>query len=196
MGQTKALELFADGRPPTRFYLTVPASADPEAVSAELTDGGAEQGIDAQTFLAAAKTETDAQQGFLNLLQAYLGLGLLIGIAGLGVVLVRAVRERRRQFGVMRALGIAAPVIRRAFLVEASFVAVQGVALGIGLGLLSSWQVLTRSSAFEEGLDFTVPAKILIGLGLGCLAASLLMASVPAFRVGRTSPAAALRMTT
>ncbi|MCP4228487.1 MAG: FtsX-like permease family protein, partial [Actinomycetia bacterium] len=143
-----------------------------------------------------AKAETDAQQGFLYLLQAYLGLGLLIGIAGLGVVLARAVRERRRQFGVMRALGIAAPVIRRAFVVEASFVAVQGVVLGIGLGLLSSWQVLTRSSAFEDGLGFTVPAQILIGLALACLAASLLMTSVPAIRAGRTTPAVALRMTT
>ncbi|MCP5031520.1 MAG: FtsX-like permease family protein [Actinomycetia bacterium] len=196
MGQARVAELMADGRLPTRFYLTVPSSADPDVVAAQLTDSGAERGIDARTFLAAAKAETDAQQGFLYLLQAYLGLGLLIGIAGLGVVLARAVRERRRQFGVMRALGIAAPVIRRAFVVEASFVAVQGVVLGIGLGLLSSWQVLTRSSAFEDGLGFTVPAQILIGLALACLAASLLMTSVPAIRAGRTTPAVALRMTT
>ena len=129
------------------------------------------------------------------MLQAYLGLGLLIGIAGLGVVLVRAVRERRRQFGVMRALGIAAPVIRRSFIVEASFVAIQGVLLGIGLGLLSSWQVLTRSSAFEENLDFTAPVAILVGLGATCLAASLVMAAIPAIRAGRVTPAAALRLT-
>ena len=196
MGETQMADLLADGRPPTRFYLTVAPSADAETVATELTDSGAENGIEAETFLAAAKAETDAQQGFLYLLQAYLGLGLLIGIAGLGVVLIRAVRERQRQFGVMRALGIAAPVIRRAFVVEASFVAVQGVGLGIGLGLLSSWQVLTRSSAFEDGLSFSVPGLVLAGLGLGCLAASLLMASVPAIRAGRTTPADALRMTT
>jgi putative ABC transport system permease protein len=196
MGESRMADLLADGRPPTRFYLTTAPSADPETVASRLTDEGAERGIEAETFLAAAKAETDAQQGFLYLLQAYLGLGLLIGIAGLGVVLVRAVRERQRQFGVMRALGIAAPVIRRAFVVEASFVAIQGVGLGIGLGLLSSWQVLTRSSTFEDGLSFTVPGQILAVLGLGCLAASLLMASVPAIRAGRTTPAVALRMTT
>jgi len=168
----------------------------PAQVATDLTNDGVEQGVDARTFLSAAKAETDAQQGFLNLLQAYLGLGLLIGIAGLGVVLVRAVRERRRQFGVMRALGIAAPVIRRAFVVEAAFVAFQGVALGIGLGLLSSWQVLTRSSAFEQGLDFTVPTPPLALLAAGCLMASLAMAAIPAVRAGRTLPAVALRMTT
>ena len=147
------------------------------------------------TFLAAAKAETDAQQGFLYMLQGFLGLGLLIGIAGLGVVLVRAVRERRRQFGVMRALGIAAPVVRRAFIVEAAFVALQGVTLGIALGILSSWQVLTRSTAFEANLEFTVPAPVLLALAAGCLVASLAMAAVPAIRAGRTTPAVALRVT-
>ncbi len=196
VGDNHAVALFDDNRPPTRHYVSVVGSADATAVAAELTSDGVERGIDARTFLASAKAATDEQQGFLNLLQGYLGLGLLIGIAGLGVVLVRAVRERRRQFGVMRALGIAAPVVRRAFIVEAAFVAVQGVVLGIGLGMLSAWQVLTRSTAFEAGLSFTAPVLVLLGLGLSCLLASLLMASAPALRAGRTAPAVALRMTT
>lgn len=196
IGDDLLVGLFDDNRPPTRFYLDVIDEGAAKAVAASLTDDGVQQGVDAQTFLAAAKSATDEQQGFLNLLQAYLGLGLLIGIAGLGVVLVRAVRERRRQFGVMRALGIASPVIRQAFIIEAAFVAVQGVILGISLGLLSSWQVLTRSSAFEEGLSFTVPGLPLLLLGIGCLIASLIVAAVPAVRAGRTVPAVALRMTT
>ncbi len=196
MGDDRVVELLADDRPQTRFYIAVDSSADAAAVASSLTNDGAEQGIDARTFLAAAKSETDEQEGFLNMLQAYLSLGLLIGIAGLGVVLIRAVRERRRQFGVMRALGIAAPVIRKAFIVEASFVAIQGVLLGIGLGLLSSWQLLTQSSAFEDNLNFTVPGQILTGLGIGCLLASLVMAAVPAIRAGRVTPADALRMAT
>ncbi len=188
--------LLDDDRPKTRFYVSVDQPNNATAVAARLTNEGAEQGVDGQTFLAAAKAETDEQEGFINMLQAYLGLGLLIGIAGLGVVLARAVRERRRQFGVMRALGIAAPVIRRAFVIEASFVAFQGVLLGIGLGLLSSWQLLTKSTAFEENLSFTVPVVILAGLGMACVVASLLMAAIPAIRAGRVTPAAALRMTT
>jgi putative ABC transport system permease protein len=196
MAAERATELFADNRPPTRYYVDLDASADPAVVAQDLTDGGLEQGIDARTFLSAAKAETDAQETFLRLLQSYLALGLLIGIAGLGVVLVRAVRERQRQFGVMRALGIAAPVVRRTFVIEAAFVACQGVALGVGLGLLSSWQILTRSEAFERDLDFAVPTVTLIALAGGCLLASLLTAAVPAVRAGRTAPAVALRMTT
>ncbi|MGI9614375.1 MAG: ABC transporter permease [Acidimicrobiales bacterium] len=194
-GDELALDLYGDDRPPTRHYLTLELGADPASVADDLNATGVERGVDATTFLAAAKAETDAQQGFLYMLQGFLGLGLLIGIAGLGVVLVRAVRERRRQFGVMRALGIAAPVVRRAFIVEAAFVALQGVTLGIALGILSSWQVLTRSTAFEANLEFTVPAPVLLALAAGCLLASLAMAAVPAIRAGRTTPAVALRVT-
>lgn len=185
-----------DDRPATRFYIDVLDGASPEEVARRLTTDGVRQGIDARTFLSVAEAETGEQEGFLNLLQIYMGLGLLIGIAGLGVVMIRAVRERRRQFGVMRALGVASPVIRRAFVVEASFVAVQGVALGIGLGVLSSWQVLTRSTAFEAGLAFRLPAAGLLVLAAGCLLASLAMAAIPAIRAGRILPAAALRMAT
>lgn len=185
-----------DDRPVTRFYVSTEQPSAAAEIAEALTNGGAERGVEATTFLAAAKSETDEQEGFLNMLQAYLGLGLLIGIAGLGVVLVRAVRERRRQFGVMRALGIPAPVVRRAFVVEASFVAVQGVLLGIGLGLLSAWQLFSQSSTFEANLDFVVPYQILVVLGMACLAASLAIAAIPAVRAGRISPAAALRVTT
>lgn len=183
-----------EGLPITRYYLDLADGADPAAVADRLTAAGVAQGVDARTFLSAAKAETDEQEGFLNLLQVYMGLGLLIGIAGLGVVMIRAVRERRRQFGVLRALGIASDVIRRAFLIEASFVALQGVVLGVGLGLLSSWQILTRSTAFEEGLEFQLPEVSLGLLAAGCLVASLIMAAVPAIRAGRVIPAEALRV--
>lgn len=193
VGPAAGTELFGDGYPATRFYLDVDEAVDPMVMASELTNNGAAQGVDAMSFEQAAKLATDEQEGFLYLLQAYLALGLLIGTAGLGVVLVRAVRERRRQFGVLRALGVAPFVIRQAFLVEAAFVAFQGVALGIGLGLLSSWQVLANSSAIEADLGFSVPAGALVILGLSCFAASLVMAAVPAIRAARTSPALALR---
>lgn len=196
VSSTQLATFTGEDRPVTRFYLDVADGASPEAVAQRLTTEGVRQGVDARTFLSRAEEETSEQEGFLNMLQSFMGLGLLIGIAGLGVVMIRAVRERRRQFGVMRALGVASSVIRRSFVVEASFVALQGVALGIGLGVLSSWQVLTQSSAFEEGLDFRLPVQGLIVLAIGCLVASLAMAAIPAVRAGRVLPAAALRTAT
>ena len=71
---------------------------------------------------------------FFRLMQGYLGLGLLVGIAGLSVVMVRAVRERRRTIGVLRALGFRAQTVQRAFMAEATLVAVEGVITGAVLG--------------------------------------------------------------
>ncbi len=181
--------------PVSRYYLDLVPGADAEAVADRLTADRVADGVDARTFLSAAEAATDEQEGFLNLLQVYMGLGLLIGIAGLGVVLIRAVRERRRQFGVLRALGISSAVIRRAFVIEASFVALQGLVLGVALGILSSWQTLTRSSAIEADLTFRLPVQGLAIVAAGCLAASLVMAAVPAVRAGRVVPAEALRLT-
>jgi hypothetical protein len=42
---------------------------------------------------------------FNRLIQGFMGLGLLVGVAALGVISARSVVERRQQIGVMRALG-------------------------------------------------------------------------------------------
>ena len=79
----------------------------------------------------------------------YLGFGLLIGIAGLGVVMVRAARERRHEIGTLRAMGLQGRVVSRAFLIEAFFIAGGGVIIGTSLALVTAYQVVVNSSAFS-----------------------------------------------
>jgi putative ABC transport system permease protein len=188
-----ATALLGDRAVGNRMYVQVADGADAEAVADRLTAGGVENGADAQTFISAVEDEMREMQGFFRLLQGYLGLGLLIGIAGLGVVMVRAVRERRRQIGMLRAMGFSSQLVRRAFLAEAGFVAVQGIVLGIGLGLVVSYQLL-HSDVMGEPLPFTVPwlavAILLVVPGLAAMAA----AYAPAAQASRIQPAAALRI--
>jgi len=185
----EVFEKFSD-----RQYVQLNKSSDIEPFVEQVKETFATNGVQAESFQAIAKSEIEGQEVFLNILQGYLALGLLIGFAGLGVVQIRAVRERRQQLGMMRAVGIKASVTRNAFLTEAGFIGFQGVFLGIGLGVLSSWQILTQSSAFEEGLTFSMPYGRLGMLALLAFAASLLAGLIPAIRAGRTTPAAALRM--
>ncbi|MEW1908118.1 FtsX-like permease family protein [Kitasatospora sp. NPDC085895] len=136
-----------------------------------------------------------ANTAFFRLMQGFLALGLLIGITGLGVVMVRAVRERRRTIGVLRALGCQARTVERSFLWESGLVALEGTLLGAALGVLTTWLMYQKSSAFT-GLDGGFPvewAQIAVLAAL-TLAASLLAAAGPARRAARIRPALAVRL--
>ena len=81
----------------------------------------------------------------------------MIGVVGIGVIMVRAVRERRRQVGVLRGLGFEAKAVRSSFVVESAFVAVEGVLVGVILARISRPLPMTLTDEFGGGLQFTIP---------------------------------------
>jgi putative ABC transport system permease protein len=180
---------------PNRTYVAVEPGADPDVVARALNGELVAEGVDARTFRSIVSDALAEQRGFFRLMQGFLSLGLLIGIAGLGVVMVRAVRERRRQIGMLRAMGLTAEDVRSAFLVEATFVAVRGLVLGVLLGLVTCYSLLDHSSVFEGAhLEFTVPwgtLAVVVGIPL---VSSLLAAVGPASRASAIRPAVALRV--
>ena len=191
------LREFAPDTSVARHYVRLAEGADADDVAGRLNGRFLTQGADARSFDEAVGVFIAQQAGFFNLIQGYLALGLVIGIAGLGVVLVRAVRERRRQIGMLRAMGFTSSTVRRSFVLEAAFIAVQGIAIGVGLGLLTSWSVLSNSAAFgNQELPFEIPwASLLVVCVAAPLVASLLAAAGPAHAASRIRPAVALRVT-
>lgn len=178
-----------------RHYVKVAAGADPEQVATRINGALITNGASAQTFSSAINDLLATQLAFFSLLRGYLGLGLVIGIAGLGVVMVRAVRERRRQIGMLRAMGFSAGIVRRSFIVEAAFVAAQGIVLGLGLGMITSYNLLTNSDSFGgQDLPFSWPWGVLALIAGIPFVASLLATAVPAAQAARIKPAVALRI--
>ena len=100
---------------------------------------------------------TQTRQIF-QLFQGYLAMGLIVGIAGTAVVMVRAVRERRRQIGTLRALGFGARPIGRSFAIETAFVAVEGTVIGAVLALVTLYDIVALSDSFGD-LPFSVPCR-------------------------------------
>jgi putative ABC transport system permease protein len=190
------LPTFVERTSASRFYVEVKPGQHPDDVARHLQGALVAYGVKADTFGSLVDDRLSGQAQFISLLEGFLSLGLLIGIAGLGVVMVRAVRERRREIGMLRAMGCPAGVVRRAFMIEASFIAVQGILIGAVLGLITGFSVLGSSSTFGgEALPFTVPWTTLILLSVAALVASLLAVSAPATQASRVKPAVALRMT-
>ena len=188
-------ELFGERDIVTRYYLGVADGADAGAVASSVNAAFLAQGADADTFTALIGEGADTLTGFLALLRGFLGFGLLVGIAGLGVVMVRAVRERRQEIGMLRAMGFRSGLIRIAMLSEAGLIAVQGTVIGAVLGLITTRQLLMASDSFGDvPIPFIVPwAGLAVILALP-LAASLAVTAWPATRAARIRPAVALRI--
>jgi putative ABC transport system permease protein len=128
----------------------------------------------------------------LNLLTGFLALGLVVGIAGLGVISTRAVVERRQQIGMMRALGYRRSHVQRSFLMESSFIAILGLVLGALVGLWQSYQFFVTQKALGS-VVFHVPVVELALILLGAYAATLVTTYLPARAAARIAPADALR---
>jgi putative ABC transport system permease protein len=128
-----------------------------------------------------------------SLLQGFMSLGLVVGIAALGVISTRAVVERRHEIGVLRAIGYRRRTVQLSFLLESSLVALIGILIGVVLGLALSYNVINFLQGQIEGLEFQISwLQIVIIVAVAYLA-SLLMTLLPAWQASRIYPAEALR---
>lgn len=192
------LDAMGDATTPGRAFLKVAdgsSRAEIDDVARRLAARTVRQGAEVETFEKVVARELSETTSFMRLLQGYLGFGLLIGIAGLGVVMVRAARERRHEIGTLRAMGLQGKVVARAFLIEALFIAGGGVLIGTALGVVTAYQVVVNSSAFSLSSDtFTIPWVQLVLIAVVPSVCSLAAAAQPARAVGRIRPAVALRI--
>jgi putative ABC transport system permease protein len=186
--------LFGESVVSNLLFVATEPGVDAAALADSVNGRFLPNGADAQSFRDLVHENLSQQRQFFRLMQGYLALGLLVGIAGLGVVMVRAVRERRRQVGVLRSLGFPARSVRRAFVVESAFVALEGIAIGTVLANVTAWRLVSNET-FGAELAFEVPWLQLTLLVLGTFAASMLATIAPAQQASRIRPAVALRIT-
>ncbi|HTT73690.1 MAG TPA: FtsX-like permease family protein [Thermoplasmata archaeon] len=144
-------------------------------------------------LLASSIASTEA---IIGLLQIFVGLGLAVGIAAMGIVALRAVVERRREIGMIRANGFTRGMVLKAFFLEYSFVTLVGIAIGTALGLLIVWNLTQSPLAASAGVSvFAVPylsLVIFLSLAYGL---SMLAVAEPSLRAARLPPAEAVRPT-
>ena len=185
--------IFGDRATPNDLFIATNPGISGQSLADRINTQFLTNGADASTFRKLVTDNLSTQLQFFRLMQGYIALGLVVGIAGLGVVMVRAVRERRRQVGVLRALGFDGRAVRRAFTAESAFVTAEGVIVGMLLANVMAWR-LSANKAFG-GLHYSLPWLSLVVLGLGTFLASLLATAAPAKQASRIRPAVALRMT-
>jgi len=193
MSAETLLSVFGDRATPNVFYVDAASGVSADRLAREVNGRFLANGTDASSFVSIVEENLSQQQGFFKLMRGYLALGLVVGIAGLGVVMVRAVRERRREVGVLRSLGFDPAAVRRAFLVESAFVALEGILTGTVLAVVTTWR-LSANADFGATMQFHVPWTSLALLVLLTIVASLIATATPAQQASRIRPAVALRI--
>src|SRR5205807_9036401 len=168
------------------YYVSVPAGANARELAAGLSLSAPD--LKASTIGDELRL-VQGIRGLLNMiLEGFMGVGLLAGVAALGTLSTRAVVERRRQIGILRALGFTARAVSVGLLVESAVVALLGAALGVGVGLFVAQNTVTFLSAINPELRFSIPWDQLALVVLVSLAAALLMTLLPARQAGKLTP--------
>ena len=173
------------------IVLTDPSRA--EEIAAVLEEEFVEHGVQASALEKTVRDFTALNRTFNRIIQGFMGLGLVVGIAALGVIAARSVVERRVQIGILRAIGFRSGMVQLAFLVESSFIALLGIVVGLSLGFGLSIDIIREIGEDFETVTYAVPWETVILVVVVAYGASLLTTYLPARQASRIYPAEALR---
>lgn len=177
---------------PTFFLFGISSGADTDAVAKDLERAFLMNGMQTVDVEGMVLELLEAMNQFFNLFEAFMALGLVIGIAGLGIITIRSVHERRQEIGMMRALGFKKRDVLASFTIETSFVAVLGIVIGTLLGVFISY-TLWRDSFKPQGFAFLVNWQPILAVAVVALAVTLLSIIPASWKASRVPPAEALR---
>jgi putative ABC transport system permease protein len=149
-------------------------------------------GADADFFIFLQQeiaNSAEATSKIMTLLLASIAaVSLLVGGIGIMNIMLVSVTERTREIGIRRAIGAKRADILMQFLVESSFLALAGGALGVALGIGSA----TLITQFARWPTLIQPGAIALAFGFAS-AIGIFFGFYPARRASRLDPVEALR---
>lgn len=134
--------------------------------------------MDRSQVLASQQAQVDK---LLTPVAALLGLSVLIGLLGIANALALSIRERTRELGLLRAVGMARSQLRTMIRCEAVIIAGFGSLLGVGLAIGFGWAAVTAIRHLGV-TELVFPIGQLGALVAAATAAGLLAAILPARR--------------
>lgn len=150
-----------------------------------------------------AKLQTKAQyiadqsssiDGFLNFIYALLGMSIFIAAIGIVITLLLSVYERRRELGLMRAVGTTRSQIRSSIRWESLITSVLGAVEGVIIGVLLGW-VVVRALRSQGLSSFSVSTTAVVFVAVMAILLGLAAAWFPARRASRSDILAAIATT-
>ncbi len=148
-------------------------------------------GVRAASSYEILSQRIEAEFRFFQFMQAFTSIGFLVGILGLLVVAVRSVSSRRREIGMMRAIGFTRKKVILAVLFELIVMGLLGLLLGIISGVILAWGLINVSSS--GFIYFSIPIFDLLLYGSLTVLSALVAAIIPGYLAAKITPSNALR---
>ena len=182
---------------PSYMSLLVRVGGPPQVQAVQ--DAIKKLGFTTWSILDAARN----MQRFFVILDLFLGIfgSLALAVASLGIVntLVMAILERRREIGIMKAVGASDGDVKRLFFAEAGtmglFGGVAGVTMGWAIGRVINFgtNIYLERQALPPEDVWSVPWWLVAGAVAFAVIVSLVSGLYPAARAARLDPVQALR---
>ncbi|HEX3737547.1 MAG TPA: FtsX-like permease family protein [Solirubrobacterales bacterium] len=168
----------------TDFVILEPG-ADAAKVQAVLT-AGAEHAFPTAEVLNQQELREEREKqidGVVMLFYVLLGLAVFISLIGVINTLGLSVYERRRELGMLRAIGMSRRQVRTMVRYEAVITALIGAIIGLVLGIV--FAALIAQPLKREGFTLSYPVGTLIGILVLAALIGVVAAIIPARRASR-----------
>jgi hypothetical protein len=173
-----------------KLFLFKSQEGDLDEQILELESALTQYGLDAYSVESVVVENILIENTYISIFQILLLFGLIIGTLGFGIVAYRNTLERRREIGILRAIGFSRGIVKKTLLYENSYVILSGIAIGTLSGILaSSVYLLKLQLAVTSWPWLYVLGIILVSFGI-----AISSALIPIIRASKIAIAEAIRV--
>ncbi|WEU40665.1 MAG: FtsX-like permease family protein [Candidatus Odinarchaeum yellowstonii] len=181
------------------FFIKTRAGVDQIQVKKDL-ENVLSRRFESVTLISAKEWENQISsivESFSNVVYFFVGFAFIVATIGIGIIMIVAVSERRREIGILKAIGMSRNQVLKLVLGESVIITVIGLIVGIGGGLYLWFLFLNRVSSTVSNLffelPFIIPVEVIVYMSVVGLIMALTAAAYPAYRAMELEIVDALR---
>lgn len=180
-----------DGPRQTQILVKIDDPMQANAVSSKI------ESIEGVEFAAGSaierQTYTEMISQVLNVVLALVGVSVAVSLIGVSNTLNLSVRERTRENGLLRALGLTRRQMRHLLTLEALLIAVSATGIGVGLGVFYAWVGMFALPLQIAEIHMSAPWWQLCAVVAVAVLSAIVASVSPGRKASRVTPVEALQ---